>query len=240
MAALLEPLLRFKNASLGYGERSVLTGVNLEVHAGSFLGILGHNGSGKTTIIKTVLGLIPCLSGEFSRKGVGKGLPRFGYVPQREKLDPIYPLSARDVAAMGTFSGFAPFSWFGGADDRAFIERCLGDCGAHEFSGKPFSDLSGGQKQRILIARALTTRPEILVLDEPLAGIDITTQRALLELLKHLKERRSLTVLMISHRLRAEKSLFTHIAWVDGGKVTAGPTEEMLKGSLAEIFRSEL
>ena len=109
------------------------------------------------------------------------------------------------------------------------------------FARKRFSDLSGGQKQRVLLARALAAEPEILVLDEPLAGIDITTQHALLKLLKELKEKRRLTILMVSHRVSAEKALFTNIAWVDEGRVTTGSATEMLsKGRLSEIFKSEL
>ncbi len=229
----VEPIVRFKNASLGYGKTAVLTKVDLDIHPGAFWGILGHNGSGKTTILKTMLGLIPRLRGELI------GRPRFGYVPQKERLDPLYPLTAHDVAAMGAYRTFV-FPHRRSAHD-ALVRRGLADCGATQLSQKRFSDLSGGQKQRVLIARALAAEPEILVLDEPLAGIDITTQHALLKLLKELKEQHSLTILMVSHRVSAEKGLFTHIAWVDEGKVTTGPSEEMLsKGRLSEIFKSEL
>ena len=233
----VEPLIRFKNASLGYGETSVLTKVDLDIRTGDFWGILGHNGSGKTTIFKTMLGLIPCLRGEFT----GHGRPRFGYVPQKERLDPLYPLSARDVVAMGTYRKLELLRRFRRAGHDDIVNRCLADCGAADLSERRMSDLSSGQKQRVLIARALATEPEILAFDEPLAGIDITTQHALLKLLKALKEQRHLTILMVSHRVSAEKGLFTHIAWVDEGLVTTGPSEEMLaSGKLREVFRSEL
>lgn len=234
--AAAEPLVRFKNASLGYAQTSILTKVDLDIAPSSFWGILGHNGSGKTTILKTMLGLIPCLRGEFTRRDL-----RFGYVPQKERLDPLYPLSARDVTAMGTYR---TFEWIQrlrrpGRDD--IVHRCLADCGATHLAQRRFSELSGGQKQRVLIARALAAEPEILALDEPLAGIDITTQHALLKLMKELKEHRRLTILMVSHRVSAEKGLFTHIAWVDEGRVKTGPADEMLsEGRLSEIFKSEL
>ncbi|MBI2386520.1 MAG: metal ABC transporter ATP-binding protein [Elusimicrobia bacterium] len=237
----VEPLIRFKNAALGYGKTPVLTKVDLAVMPGSFWGILGHNGSGKTTILKTMLGLIPCLRGEFTGKGRLFGMPRFGYVPQKERLDPLYPLSARDVAEMGTYRKLELLRRLRGAGREDVVRRCLADCGAASLAGRRFSDLSGGQKQRVMIARALAAEPEILVLDEPLAGIDITTQQALLKLLKDLKERLDLTILMVSHRVSAEKGLFSHIAWVDDGLVTTGPSGEMLsKGRLSEVFRSEL
>lgn len=227
------PLLRFKNATLGYGGSPVLTKVDLSVEAGDFWGILGHNGSGKTTIVKAALGLIPCARGEVTGRA-----PRFGYVPQKERLDPLYPLSALAVAEMGAWRGFAPFRGAGGEDG---VRRCLAECGAAELAARRFSDLSGGQKQRVLIARALAAEPELLVLDEPLAGVDITTQRALLDLLQALKDKRSLTILMVSHRVSAEKGMFTHLAWVEDGLVTTGSSAEMLsKGRLSEVFKSEL
>jgi ABC-type Mn2+/Zn2+ transport system ATPase subunit len=236
-----EPLIRFKNATLGYGKTPILTKVDLDILPGSFWGILGHNGSGKTTILKTMLGLIPCMRGEFAGKGRHFGLPRFGYVPQKERLDPLYPLSAHDVAEMGTYRKLELLKRLRRATHDDIVRRCLADCGATHLAGRRFSDLSGGQKQRVLIARALAAEPEVLVLDEPLAGIDITTQHALLKLLKDLKEKHSLTILMVSHRVSAEKGLFTHIAWVDEGQVTTGPSDDMLsKGKLSEIFKSEL
>lgn len=237
----IEPLIRFKNASLGYGKTPVLTKVALDVRPGSFWGILGHNGSGKTTILKTLLGLIPCLSGEFAVRGRRFGRPRYGYVPQKERLDPLYPLTARAVTAMGTFRKLELLQRLRGAGPDDLVMRCLADCGAAKLAGRRFSELSGGQKQRVIIARALAAEPELLVLDEPLAGVDITTQLALLKLLQELKERRDLTILMVSHRVSAEKGLFTDVAWVDEGRVTTGPAGEMFSsGRLSEVFKSEL
>ena len=232
----IEPLIRVQNASLGYGKTAILTRVDLDIAPGSFWGILGHNGSGKTTILKTMLGLIPCLRGEFSGRG-----RRFGYVPQKERLDPLYPLSARAVAAMGTYRKLDLLQRLRGAGHDDIVNRCLADCGAADLAERRLSDLSGGQKQRVLIARALAAEPEILVLDEPLAGIDITTQQSLLTLLKDLKERHKLTILMVSHRVSAEKGLFTDVAWGDEGRVTTGPSHEMFaSGKISEVFKTEL
>jgi len=231
------PLIEFKNASVGYGGRTVLAGVNLQVRPGEFLGVLGHNGSGKSTLIKTMLGLIPRLKGEFLVRGARDATPRFGYVPQKEKLDPIFPLSAYEVAAMGTYRKVELFQRLRGRAHTELIRRCLKDCGALELADKRYSDLSGGQKQRVLIARALAAEPEMLVLDEPLAGIDVVTQKALLALFKEFKEQRRLTVLMISHRVRAERELFTHVAWAEDGRLETGTAEAMLsKGRLARMY----
>lgn len=235
-----EPLIRFKNASLGYGRTPVLTKVGLEIRAGEFWGILGYNGSGKTTILRTILGLVPSLSGEVHARGTLFGRPRFGYVPQKERLDPQYPLTARDVTAMGTHRKLDLLQRLRGAGHDGLVKRCLADCGASALAERRFSELSGGQKQRVLIARALAAEPEILALDEPLAGVDVATRKALLELLRDLKERHKLTILMISHRVSAEKGLFTHLAWLEEGRVAAGPSAELLaSGRLSEVFKSE-
>lgn len=234
-----ESLIEFRNATLGYGGRPVLAGVGLSIERGAFVGIFGPNGSGKTTILKTLLGLIPPLKGQLDFKGSRR--PRYGYVPQKEKLDPIYPLSAYEVAAMGSCRKLELFQRLRGRDNSSLIRHSLKICGALELAPRPYSDLSGGQRQRVLIARALAAEPELLALDEPLAGIDITTQKALLKLLKQIKEEGNLTVLMVSHRIQIEKGLFSHIAWVDEGKAAMGPAEEMLTGGrFREVFKSEL
>jgi len=235
----LEPLVEFKGAALGYGRRAVVTGVDLTVARGDFLGVLGPNGAGKSTILKTMLGLIRPLKGQVKRHG-GSGAPRFGYVPQKEKLDVIYPLSAREVAAMGTYRRFEFFARLRGPTQKDLVSRSLKECGALELAERRYSDLSGGQRQRVLIARALATEPELLVLDEPLAGIDVSTQKALLRLFKGFKEQKRLTVLMVSHRLQAERDLFTHIAWVADGKADFGPAERMLATRrITDVFADE-
>jgi len=232
-----EPLVQFKSASLGYAGRAVLTGVDLSVEREAFVGVLGPNGAGKSTILKTMLGLIPPVKGHLKLTGSSFGLPRFGYVPQKEKLDVIYPLTVREVAAMGTYRRFELFARLRGRSHDDLVRRSLKECGALDLSERRYSDLSGGQRQRVLIARALAAEPELLVLDEPLAGIDVPTQKALLKLFKDFKEQKGLTVLMVSHRLQAERDLFTHIAWVQEGKAEFGPAERMLASRhITEIF----
>lgn len=236
-----QPLVEFRNASVGYGKAIILRDVSLQVNPGDFLGILGHNGSGKTTLLKTLLGLIPCLKGRYEAHGARGDAPRFGYVPQKERLDPIYPLTAYAVAALGSYRHFDLWARLRRQSREELVRRSLKECGALELSRKMYSELSGGQRQRVLIARALAAQPDLLILDEPLSGIDITTQHAILHLLKRLKEEHGLTILMVSHRVQAEKTLFTHIAWADNGRVEVGPAEQMLSaGRVSEVFRAEL
>lgn len=230
-----------KDASFGYEKNAVLSGVSIELERGSFIGILGHNGSGKTTFLRSFLGLIPTLRGEIVFHTPQEAPPKFGYVPQKEKLDAIYPLSVYNVAKMGTCREFGIFERLRGINRRPLVESCLEDCGMLSHSKRPYSALSGGQKQRVLIARALAAEPEVLALDEPLSGIDITTQKSILELLKELKTRRHLTILLVSHRVQAEKDLFSHILWCDDGKASMGKADDMLAfGRAGEVFREEL
>lgn len=234
-----EYIFHCRQASFGYGKKAVLSGADLDVEKGAFVGILGHNGSGKTTLLRTILGLLPCLKGRLET--APGALLKFGYVPQKESLDPIYPLTAYNVAAMGVYRGLGLLRRLRRKAEHRLIAHCLNECGAHAFADRPFSSLSGGQKQRVLIARALAAEPTVLALDEPLAGIDITTQKAVIHLLGKLKAERGLTVLMVSHRVQAERDLFTHIVWCDEGRAVMGRAEEMLKTSrAAEVFRSEL
>ena len=165
---------------------------------------------------------------------------RLGYVPQKEKLDPIFPLSAYDVAAMGTYRKLELLRRLRRLDDRPLVEKCLAACGASALAPRPYGDLSGGQRQRVLIARALAADPEILALDEPLASIDVATQKALIQLLRQLKEERGLTVLMVSHRIQIERDLFSHVILCDEGKAELGEAREMLAGGrIEEMFRHE-
>ena len=237
-----QPLLELRHASLGFGRRAVVNGAAMAVSQGAFVGILGPNGAGKTTLLRTILGLLPPLRGQLLAHGGDEGRPRFGYVPQKERLDPIYPLTAEEVVSMGTARRLRLFGGFGRGrgHDRELVHRSLKECGALELAHRRFSDLSGGQKQRVLIARALASEPELLVLDEPLAGIDVATQKALLKLFRELKHAGRLTVLLVSHRLQAERSLFTEIAWVDEGKVEFGPADRLLNHKpLVEFFGHE-
>ena len=240
MSKAPEALVRFAGASLGYGKRPVLSHVDLTLSRGEFLGVLGPNGAGKSTILKTMLGLIAPLKGKVELHGGEFGAPRFGYVPQKEKLDPIYPLSAYEVAEMGTFRRLEPFKRLRGRGHEDAVRRAMKECGAWELAERRYSDLSGGQRQRVLIARALAAEPELLVLDEPMSGIDVPTQKALLALFDGFKAR-GLTVLMVSHRLQAERGLFTHLAWVESGKVEHGPAERMLAAHrVTETFGEDM
>jgi zinc transport system ATP-binding protein len=221
-----ETLISLDNLSIGYNGQAVLSGISLPIVRGSFTAILGANGSGKSTLLKTVLGLLPPIAGSIETGSAGAPLT-FGYVPQAIQFDPIYLLTAFEVALMGAYGRVRP-GRFVPPSERAFTRECLRAAGAEAFASKRFPELSGGQKQRVLIARALTTRPDMLVLDEPTAGVDHATTHAVLEFISQVSKERKITVLLVTHDFAAVRRHAEQVIWLHEGKVFHGAAAELL------------
>ncbi|HMC13722.1 MAG TPA: metal ABC transporter ATP-binding protein [Gallionellaceae bacterium] len=233
-----EPLITLNNLSIGYNGQPVLSGISLSIARAGFTAILGENGSGKSTLLKTVLGLLPSIAGQINIASVSTPLV-FGYVPQSIQFDSIYLLSGFDIALMGVY-GRVPAGRFVPKGERTFTRECLRAAGAEEFAGKRFAELSGGQKQRVLIARALTMRPNVLVLDEPTAGVDHTTTHAVLEFISQIHKERKITVLLVTHDFAVVRRHAQQIIWLHQGKVLQGTAEELLTPKrVAEILEME-
>jgi len=199
--------------------------------------LLGANGSGKSTLIKTVLEIIPPLSGRMEFASVDGRAPVLGYMPQRESLDPIYPLSSFEIVLMAACSRVGP-GWFINREEKDFARECLAETGAADLAGKLFSQLSGGQKQRVLMARALATKPDFLLLDEPTAGIDASATRAVMDVLKRIHAQRRLTILLVSHDLSTVRQYAEDVIWLHEGKVVHGPVREFLTAEKIEELLS--
>ncbi len=220
------PLIIFDDLSIGYNGRPVLSGISLAIPRASFTAILGANGSGKSTLLKTLLGLLPPVGGRIESTSLV-----FGYVPQSIQFDPVYLLSGFEVALMGVYGRARPGQRVPAAE-RAFARECLDAVGAGEFARKPFAELSGGQKQRVLIARALATKPDMLVLDEPTAGVDITATHGVLDFISQIIEEQEITVLFVTHDVTLVRDHARQVVWLHQGKV--------LQGTAEEIFTPEL
>jgi len=208
-------LIRVERAELGYPGRVVLRDVSLAIRPSEFVAVLGANGSGKTTLLRSLLGFVPALGGRIERAAA----LRVGYVPQRETLDDLYPVTARDVARMGTF-GDLPFWRRVGPAERSRAREALAACDATEFAGTRYAELSGGQRQRVLIARALATGPQLLLLDEPTAGVDAAAEKAILGVLARLRRERALSIWMVTHHAEAVRGAVDRVVSVDSGTAT--------------------
>jgi manganese/zinc/iron transport system ATP- binding protein len=219
-------LIHFNQADLGYSRAAVvLRGVDLRVERGQFLGVVGPNGSGKTTLIRSLLGLLKPVSGEV-RIGNGREV-HFGYVPQRETVDTLFPIPVRDIVLMGRY-GRVGVVKRPGKRDHEIAMQCLEHVGAANLAPRHYPELSGGQRQRVLIARALAAEPDVLVLDEPTAGMDMPSEYGLLELVSRLHVEDRLTVVMVTHLLGSVAECAQRIAIIAGGGLTEGTREEML------------
>ncbi|NBR85722.1 MAG: ABC transporter ATP-binding protein [Verrucomicrobia bacterium] len=217
---------RLTDAAVGYDGKAVLKGLTFELPRGRFTAMVGDNGSGKTTLLKTLAGILPAVAGRVELVGASDTPPVLGYVPQRDSLDSVWPLSALEVALMGTYGRLAIGRTFTDAE-RALTRECLAQTGAADLERKAFSVLSGGQKQRVLIARALATQPEVLLLDEPTAGIDPEATQAVMELLARLHRERHLTILMVNHDLPLARKHATNVLRVADGQVNFETTAQL-------------
>jgi len=219
-------LLSLDRLEAGYGRSVVVSDVSFALTRGSFTGLLGSNGAGKSTLLKTLLGIIPSFGGKIIWGAEGGKAPVAGYVPQRDSLDPIYLFSGREVAEMGVCARVAAGSRVP-QKEKERVNECLKEVDALGFCEQRFSHLSGGQKQRILIARALATNPDLLVLDEPTAGVDAAASRAIVELLRKLHQG-GMTILMVNHDLPVVRELAQQVVWLANGKASFGPVNELL------------
>jgi len=230
-----EALITLDNLGIGYNGQAVFSGISVSIARGSFTAVLGANGSGKTTLLKTVLGLLPSVAGTIKTASDDSPVV-FGYVPQAIQFDPIYLLTAFEVALMGAYGRIRP-GRFVPSVERVFTRECLRAAGAEEFSRKRFAELSGGQKQRVLIARALVTRPDMLVLDEPTAGVDHAATHSVMEFISQIHEEEKITVLLVTHDFGVVRRYAEQVIWLHEGKVFHGAADVLLTPErITEMF----
>jgi zinc transport system ATP-binding protein len=218
-------LLACRELRVGIAGRAILPPIDLTVGAGQFWAVVGRNGAGKTTWLRTLLGLLPPIRGRVvSARDV-----RVAYLPQRSTLDDLYPLLAREVVAMGAERGWSFASPFAGRRRRAAVERALSEVEASSLAEQPFRSLSEGQKQRVLFARLIAADAELAILDEPTSAMDKVAEREAFELIHELQARHGLAVLVVSHYLSIVREFADHALLLDGDaeQVVAGTPEQV-------------
>lgn len=198
-------------ANLGYRGNTVLENLDLKIAAGDFVVVGGPNGGGKSTLLKSISGLIPLLKGTRDVAAM-----KFGYVPQQAASEVPLPITAFEMVELGA-SALLPLHRTFFRMERAFYLECLRECQADAFAKRNFGELSGGQRQRVLLARSLAVRPNALLLDEPTAGVDQATQLVIARLLARLNREQRMTVALVTHELEPFRDIATHFLWVADG-----------------------
>ena len=218
--------LEIRDLTVAYREKPVLWDVDLEIPAAMLCAIVGPNGAGKSTLIKAALGLIPKASGQVRFFGgtLQANRDKVGYVPQRSSVDWDFPTTALDVVMMGLYGRLG---WFKrpGRREREIATQSLERVAMQDYAGRQISQLSGGQQQRVFLARALAQDSHVYFMDEPFAGVDAATERAIFEVMRELKSR-GRTVVVVHHDLETVREYFDHVTLLNVQVIASGWIEE--------------
>lgn len=215
------------------GGRRILHDVEFRIQPGEFVGLIGSNGAGKTTLLRVILGLQAATTGTVLFEGTqpGRRPDILGYLPQKVALDTDLPLRAQDVVALG-LDGQKLGIPLPSSRRRALVDELLAAVGASEFADARIGQLSGGQQQRVLIAHALISRPRLLLLDEPLANLDIRGAQEIVELLARVSRERGVAVLLSAHDLNPLLPVMDRIVYLADGHAVAGTTDEVVQSDV--------
>lgn len=228
------PVVSLEKVSFSYNGLPVLEDINLTVYERDFLSIVGPNAGGKTTLLKLILGIIKPTRGAVRVFGQSpsKVRSRIGYMPQYASLDPLFPVSVLDVVLMGRVGETKGIGFYS-KSDKDEAREVLRKVEMFDARNRPFSDLSGGQRQRVLIARALVSAPDLLLLDEPAANIDMVIETELFDLLRQLNDH--MTVVLVTHDLGFVSQYVKNVACVNR-RIAVHPTSKITGEMINEIY----
>jgi zinc transport system ATP-binding protein len=236
----MRPFVELEGVGVSYGEVRVLDGINLTVEPGDFLGIIGPNGSGKTTLLRVMLGLLEPQEGSVRLFGQPpasfREWRRVGYVPQRAALDPSLPVTVQEVVASGLVASLGLLQRIGRAQ-RARVTEALARVGMEGHARARIGALSTGQQQRVLIARALVSDPELIILDEPTGGVDPEAQTSFYAMLHHLNREREVTLVLVSHDIGVVAKEVTKLACLNRRLIFHGrPGDFLSDAALTALY----
>jgi zinc/manganese transport system ATP-binding protein len=230
-----DEILAVDGISVVLSGREILHDVTFHINAGEFTGLIGSNGAGKTTLMRVILGLITPTAGTVHVAG-GSHQPLIGYVPQRITLDPDMPLRARDLVGLGIDGQRFGLPWPSAAR-RKQVDEMLEAVDATRFADSRVGNLSGGEQQRILIAHALISHPRLLLLDEPLANLDIASEQEVVDLLARIAREQRIAVLISTHDMNPLLPVMDRIVYVANGRIATGTTDEVVSSeSLTKLY----
>ncbi|WP_040658532.1 metal ABC transporter ATP-binding protein [Oscillibacter ruminantium] len=227
-------ILTCRDLSLGYEGKKVVEGLTFTVESGEYLCIVGENGSGKSTLMKTILRLKAPLSGQIST-GDGLKQTEIGYLPQQTVVQKDFPASVREIVLSGCLNrcGFRPYY---SREEKALAEMNMGKMGIASLAKRCYRELSGGQQQRVLLARALCATRKLLLLDEPVAGLDPKVTAEMYALIEKLNRDEGITVIMISHDIAAATRYASHILHISSKPLFYGTTADYLQTPIGKAF----
>jgi zinc/manganese transport system ATP-binding protein len=232
------PVLEFEGGALGFGPRTLWSDLNLTVHAGEFLAVLGPNGSGKTSFLKTILGQQQLDSGSVKLGGVPirRGNRRIGYVPQQKLVPAGVPLRGRDLVTLGV-NGHRFGIPVASRGVRERVDALLEAVGATSYADHPIGDLSGGEQQRLRVGQALADDPVLLLCDEPLLSLDLQHQRGVSELIDRRRREANTAVVFVTHDINPILGMVDRILYLAEGKFRVGTPDEVLRSDvLSDLY----
>jgi len=229
----IDTIIELDNVSFFYTNETVIKDVSLRIHKGDYVGIIGPNGGGKSTLLKLMLGVIKPTHGSVKLFGQDikhfKDWSKIGYVPQKTYFDMNFPVTVEEVVSMGRYGKRGLFH-FPTSEDAKKVKQALEQVEMGQFHKRQIGDLSGGQQQRVFIARALVVDPEVIFLDEPTVGVDIKTQQQFYKLLRKLNKELDLTLVLVSHELDVIAHESTELGYINRTLDYYGDPNEFLKG----------
>lgn len=228
------PVLEIHDLTVTYSRKPVLWGIDLTLPKGALVGVIGPNGAGKSTLIKSIMEIVPLSSGwvELLGQPIEHVRNKVSYVPQKESVDWDFPASVRDVVVMGRFAELGLFKRPRKADYEA-ADYALEQVNMQQFSNRQISQLSGGQQQRVFLARALAQNAEIYFMDEPFAGVDAATEKAIINILKTMSDEGK-TVVVVHHDLQTVSQYFDWVVQLNTRLVASGPVEQAFTQELLQ------